>query len=225
MPSKADQNKEFEAYLEQLYNEQGFMRGRDAIYRHLQTHRPDLLANKGGAGSRRKVMAWLQQQEVHQIFHPTRNLREIQSTVPSQPFALLAIDLIDARNIEYNKYCWVLTAIDMLSKKAHAVPLRSKSAEHVMRGFALLLYGNEYGFRINKHGSTGMAKWTTHKYKFKQKSTDTTPPQMKRHYRHIRSDVGPEFSNALFVTFLKQFILPERKPVQELPLDSKPTPL
>ena len=89
----------FDAYLAQIYYEEKRMFGRDRLYKHVQRQRPDLVQ----AGlSRRYLMQWLRRQEIHQLFHPACNKKEMQSTVPNkEPFAIVALDLIDLHSVEY----------------------------------------------------------------------------------------------------------------------------
>jgi hypothetical protein len=66
-------------------------------------------------------------------------------------------------------------------------------------------------WRVHTHGSNDTAKWTVTKHR-RPRATGAAraPPQMKRHPRHLRSDNGPEFKNALFTTFLKSHTRPVR---------------
>ena len=198
----------FVDYLNELYYDGKMMLGRDRLYKYVQQHRPDLV--KQGL-SRRKVMSYLKAQEVHQRFWPIRSTPYIQSTVPSEPFAIVAMDLIDMNSMAVHGYKWALTAIDLFSKRAYAVPLKSKDAIDVVKGFGLLLYGNMETLRICKHGSSDMSKWTIHRHTVKP--CKTIAPQMTLHPRHLRSDNGSEFKNALFTTFLNN----HTKPVRDAP--------
>eukprot|EP00037_Helgoeca_nana_P030217 m.371749 g.371749 ORF g.371749 m.371749 type:complete len:355 (+) comp28134_c1_seq5:1251-2315(+) len=195
----------FDAYLSHLYYTQRMMFGRDRLYRHVAGHRPDLV--KRGL-SRRYVMAWLRVQEVHQLFAPAKRERRLQPTVPKEPFAIVALDLIDMASQQVRGFKWALTAIDLFSRKAHAVPLKSKEAVDVVKGLALMQYGSAVTFRVHKHGSDDLAKWTITKHAVPRGRR--IKPQMARHPRHLRSDNGPEFKNALLTTFLDKFTHPVR---------------
>jgi len=140
-------------YLHHLYHERRMTFGRDRLYKFAQANRSDLVA-KGL--SRRFVSFYLESQECHQLFKPARTMPEIQSTVPLQPFNIVGMDLIDMHSMEVRGYIWALTAIDLFSRKGYCAPLKSKSAEEVVRGFALMLYGNTQQLRIHKHNSKDM---------------------------------------------------------------------
>jgi hypothetical protein len=198
---------DFDQHLNTLYFEEKRMFGRDRLYKHVQRHRPDLVQ----AGlSRRYVMQWLRRQEIHQLFHPVCNKKEVQSTVPHEPFAIVALDLIDMASLEHRGFKWALTGIDLFSKKGYAVALKSKSAADVMRGLALLLHGNTVAFRVQTHGSQNMAQWTVHRVNAAAPPPRVVEPQMRRHPRHLRSDNGVELKNALLTKFLQQHTSPVR---------------
>lgn len=189
-----------EAYLHHLYYDRKMMLGRDRLYKYVQMNRPDLVQQ---GLSRRFVMRFLKAQECHQLFKPARTLPEVQSTVPLQPFNIVGMDLIDMHSMEVNGYTWALTAIDLFSRKGYCVALKSKSAEDVVRGFALMLYGNTQQLHIHKHNSRDMSKWTITRHTIKLREvTAITAPQMQRHPKHLRSDNGPELKNALLTYFL-----------------------
>ena len=116
-------------YLHHLYHEKKMMFGRDRLYKFVQANRPDLVEQ---GLSRRFVMRFLQAQECHQLFKPVRRMKEIQSTVPLEPFNIVGMDLIDMHSMEFENYTYALTAIDLFTRKGYCVPLRSKSAEDVI---------------------------------------------------------------------------------------------
>ena len=113
-------------------------------------------------------MQFLQAQECHQLFKPVRKMPLIQSTVPLQPFNIVGMDLIDMHSMEFEGYTWALTAIDLFSRKGYCVPLKSKTAEDVVRGFALMLYGNTQQLRIHKNGKEDVSKWTVTRHTIKK---------------------------------------------------------
>lgn len=199
---------EFKAYLDDVYFRQRRMQGRDALYNFVKRDRPDLVE----AGlSRRKIMQYLRGNEVHQLFWPVRNLPRTQATVPKEPFAIVALDLIDLRSMAHAGYNYALTGYDLFSKKTYATALRDKSAESVVKGLALMLFGNRVQLRVHKHGSQDMQKWEL----VKAQCTSRNPrkvirPQFRRHPRHFRCDNGPELKNALMDQFLERFTQPIR---------------
>lgn len=200
----------FDAHLSELYYTQRMMFGRDRLYHYCAEHRPDLVKR---ALSRRYIMAWLRAQEVHQLFAPAKRERRLQPTVPKEPFAIVALDLIDMASQQVRGFKWALTAIDLFSRKAYAVPLKSKEAVDVVKGLALMLYGDASTFHVHKHGSDDLNKWSI----TKRSANGRIKPQMMRHPRHLRSDNGPEFKNALLTTFLDKFTYPVRPDGRQVP--------
>jgi hypothetical protein len=186
-------------YLHHLYHERKMTFGRDRLYKYAQANRPDLVAQ---GLSRRFVVRFLEAQECHQLFKPARTMPEVQSTVPLQPFNIVGMDLIDMHSMEVRGYTWALTAIDLFSRKGYCVPLKSKTAEEVVRGFALMLYGNTQQLRIHRNNSKDMSKWTITRHAVRPRQ-GILAPQMLRHPKHLRSDNGPELKNALLTYFLQ----------------------
>ena len=118
-PISEDVKKE----LEKLYYEDYNFFGRDKMYK--------LAISKSIDVSRRQVMEWLRSQEIHQLYWPKEESKEIQSTVLNKPHDQIGIDLIDMQNYEYKNYKYILTAIDLFSKKSYAVALKDKSQREV----------------------------------------------------------------------------------------------
>lgn len=100
------------------YKEKNFF-GRDKLYK--------LAISKGLNISRRQIMDWLKDQEIYQRYLKPERAKTIQTTILSKPNKQIGIDLIDMQNKEYNKYKYILTAIDLFSKKAYAQPLKNKT--------------------------------------------------------------------------------------------------
>lgn len=115
--------------LRKLYYDDKFLFGRDRIYEKVR--------DKGI--SRRQVMEWLKLQEIHQLFSQTRKTKEIKPTILSKPNSQLAIDLKDIQTKAINGYNYILTAIDLFSKKAYAEALKNKEGQTVLEGFKKIL--------------------------------------------------------------------------------------
>lgn len=119
--------KEEESLLYDLYYNKKFNFGRDKIFKYLQSQGSDI--------SRRQVSDWLGKQEVNQLYAPSEKHKVIQSTILSRPLQQIGIDLIDMQNNEYKGYRYILTAIDLYSKKAWAIPLKNKEDTTVAEAF------------------------------------------------------------------------------------------
>jgi hypothetical protein len=139
-PASTGKSKAFDDYLPCLYFVDKMMFGRDRLYKHVQATKPELVEQ---GLTRRYIMEWLRKQEVHQLFMPAPKMHDIQSTVTTAPFQVVGIDLVDMHSAETKEgYTWLLTAIDLFSKKGYAVPLKDKTAEEVVRGLSLLMFGS-----------------------------------------------------------------------------------
>ncbi len=77
------------------------------------------------------IVEWLKTQELWQLYAPAEESKEIQSTILSKSHDQIGIDLIDMSNNEFNGYKWILTGIDLFSKKAYAVPMKNKENRNV----------------------------------------------------------------------------------------------
>ena len=122
---------EVKAQLKKLYYDDKNFIGRDRLYK--------LAVSKDIDVSRRQVMNWLALQEVHQIYWPANESKEIQSTILHDSHDQIGIDLIDMQNYEYSGYKYILTAIDLFSKKAYAVALKNKEQSQVNAGIKKII--------------------------------------------------------------------------------------
>lgn len=134
--------------LSMLYYERRMMFGRDRLYDYLKHDYPDFVKYFGY--SRRYVAAWLKRQELSQMFQPIRNLKRAQLTAPTQPHKQIALDLADmvaspqavAENGERVVYRYILTGIDLGSKRAFARAMRGKSKVEALEAMHAILYGS-----------------------------------------------------------------------------------
>lgn len=110
--------KEEEEQLKKIYYDDSNLFGRDKLFSLIQKKDLDI--------SRRQIMDWLKKQEIHQLYYPKKEIKNIRGTVLSKPLKQIGIDLIDMQNLEYNSFKYILTAIDLFSKKAWAMPLKNK---------------------------------------------------------------------------------------------------
>ena len=56
-----------------------------------------------------------------------------------KPMNQIGIDLVDMQTLAYNNYKYLLTAIDLYSKKAWVEPLKNKEASTVVEGMDNIL--------------------------------------------------------------------------------------
>lgn len=120
-----------EKILHNLYYVDLFMFGRDKIFKHPKIEAAGI--------SRRQVAEWLSKQEVHQIFSPARAPRDVQPTVAHAPYSQLEVDLMDMSTLADDGYHWILTAIDLYTKRAWAQPLKDKTSKEAAIGMLAIL--------------------------------------------------------------------------------------
>ena len=122
-----------EKLLKKLYFDDGMMFGRDRLWHYLTENYPDYEI------SRRSVNDWLKKQEVGQLYQSKRKTKTIKSNITSAPYKTVAIDLKDMGVRAYKGWKWILTGLDVFSKRGFAVPLKDKEAPTVLRGFKTML--------------------------------------------------------------------------------------
>ena len=104
--------------------------GRDKLY--------NLIREKYGedkSPSRRQVADWLMQQEINQIYTPSKGkAKEIKSSMTT-PNKILAMDLVNMEKFEVRGFKYLLNCIDMSSRFIYSVALKSNEENEVLKGF------------------------------------------------------------------------------------------
>ena len=152
--------KEQLEWLNKKYYDDKFLFGRDRLF-HLSKQEETGL-------SRRQIMKWLNLQEVHQKFLKTKRTKHIKATILSEPHKQIGIDLIDMSDMSYDGFNWILTAIDLFSKKAFAVPVKTKTAKNVADGLKKIL--TMYGTKVSSIRSDNGSEFKAELSKFLNKS-------------------------------------------------------
>ena len=119
--------------IHKVYFDDKILFGRDKLYKYLQTNYKDAKI------SRRQVMKWLKDRELSQLYAPKKETKDIKRTVLTEPFMQVGIDLMDIATKEFDGYKWILSGIDLFSKKGYAAPLKNKKDKTVLIGFRKLL--------------------------------------------------------------------------------------
>jgi hypothetical protein len=99
----------------EIYENLNFF-GRDKLY--------NLIRDKYGedkSPSRRQVANWLKQQEINQIYTPSKGKpKDIKSSMTT-PTKILAMDLVNMEKFEVRGYKYLLNCIDMSSRFIYSV--------------------------------------------------------------------------------------------------------
>jgi hypothetical protein len=78
------------------------------------------------------VHEFLQSQEVAQVFKPVR-IKHYYPLIATAPFQRLQVDLLDMSNQAIRGYKWIYCAVDVYSRFAICVPLKSKTTGECVR--------------------------------------------------------------------------------------------
>lgn len=118
--------------LKQLYYDQSYQMGIHKLYGKVNDHNNLNI-------SRRQVEDWLKQQDVYQINAPQLQTKHIQSIIASRPFHIIQIDLVDFNNKPSQQYRYIMTVIDVFSRKAWARPITAKETNKTAAALRYIL--------------------------------------------------------------------------------------
>ena len=108
--------------------------GLDAVYRAVKEKGKNKI-------SRKQVREWLSQQDVYTLHKPARRRYKRSRVIVPGIDAQFQADLVDLQNLSrYNKgYKYLLTCIDIFSKYAWVLPLKSKQGQELVKAFQKIL--------------------------------------------------------------------------------------
>lgn len=115
--------------------------------------------------SRNEVKEWLRGQLTYTLHHPARRRFPRNPVVASSVGELAQADLVDMTSFssQNDGYNFLLTMIDVFSKRAFAVPLKSKHASETVKGFTSIF--NQYRpFMIQSDRGTEFSNRTVTKF-------------------------------------------------------------
>ena len=120
--------EQLEILNKEFYGNYNFF-GRDKIF--------NLLKNKYAdeSPSRRQISDWLQQQEVNQIYTPSKGTAKNFKSSMTTPNKILAMDLVNMDKFQVRGFKYLFNAIDMSSKYLYSVSLKKKTDAEVLTGF------------------------------------------------------------------------------------------
>ena len=108
--------------------------GLDAVYRAVKEKGKNKI-------SRKQVHDWLSQQDVYTLHKRARRHYKRSRVIVPGIDAQFQADLVDVQNLSrYNKgYKYLLTCIDIFSKYAWVVPLKTKQGQELVKAFQMIL--------------------------------------------------------------------------------------
>jgi transposase InsO family protein len=103
--------------------------GRDKLY--------NLIRDKYGdkAMSRRQIADWLKQQEINQIYTPSKGKAKTIKSSMTTPNKILGMDLVNMEKFQVRGFKYLLNCIDMSSRFLYSVALKNKTDKEVLDGF------------------------------------------------------------------------------------------
>ena len=101
--------------------------------------------------TKKEVSEFLKEQEVYQLHKEVHNKKEYLKTFVGHLAEQIQIDLIDMRKYgKYNEgYNWIIAMIDIFSRYAFTIAVKSKSGKDVLNGFVKLM--EEFKTRFGKY--------------------------------------------------------------------------
>ena len=114
-------NKEF-------YDNLNFF-GRDKLFNMLRTKYGD------ESPSRRQISDWLSQQEVNQLYAPSKGKAKTFKSSMTSVGKILAMDLVNMEKFQVRGYKYLFNAVDMSSRYNYSVALKNKTDAEVLNGF------------------------------------------------------------------------------------------
>jgi len=103
--------------------------GRDKLFNILRTKYGD------ESPSRRQVSDFLKNQEINQLYSPSKGKPKSFKSSMTTPNKILAMDLVDMQKFQVKGYKYLFNAIDMSTRFIYSVALKSKSDAEVLNGF------------------------------------------------------------------------------------------
>ena len=101
-------SKQLEILNTEFYTNLQFF-GRDKLYNIIKAKYPE-------HPSRRQISEWLSQQEVNQLYHPSKGKSKNIKSSMTTPNTILAIDLVNMEKQEIRGFKYLLNGIDMGSR-------------------------------------------------------------------------------------------------------------
>jgi len=85
--------------------------------------------------SRLQVAEWLSQQEVNQLYSPSKGKAKTFKSSMTTPNKILAMDLVNMEKFQVRGYKYLFNAVDMSSRFNYSVALKNKTDVKVLNGF------------------------------------------------------------------------------------------
>ena len=115
--------------LNKVFYKDLMMFGRDKLFNFLRSEYPDKEI------SRRQVAEWLSQQEVNQLYAPSKGTAKTFKSSMTTPNKILAMDLVDLQKFQIRGYKYLFNAVDMSSRFIYSVAMKNKEKDEALKSF------------------------------------------------------------------------------------------
>ena len=85
--------------------------------------------------SRRQVAEWLSQQEINQLYSPSKGKPKTFKSSMTTPNKILAIDLVNMEKFQVRGYKYLFNAVDMSSRFIYSVAMKNKEKDEALKSF------------------------------------------------------------------------------------------
>ena len=133
--------------------------GLDAVYRAVKEDGKSKI-------SRKQVQDWLSQQDVYTLHKPARRHYKRSRVIVPGINAQFQADLVDVQKLSRcNKgYKYLLTCIDIFSKYAWVVPLKTKQGQELVKAFKNILLSGRKPIKLQTDQGTEFLNRVFQKY-------------------------------------------------------------
>ena len=122
-------SKEQLEILNKVFYKDLMMFGRDKLFNFLRSEYPDKEI------SRRQVAEWLSQQEINQLYAPSKGKPKTFKSSMTTPNKILMMDLVNMEKFQVRGYKYLFNAVDMSSRFIYSVAMKNKEKEEVLKSF------------------------------------------------------------------------------------------
>ena len=120
--------EQLEILNKEFYENLNFF-GRDRLFNMLRTKYGD------ESPSRRQVADFLKNQEINQLYSPSKGKAKSFKSSMTTPNKILMMDLVNMEKIQIRGYKYLFNAIDMSSRYVYIVVIKNKTDAEVLNGF------------------------------------------------------------------------------------------
>jgi len=122
-------SKEQLEILNKVFYKDLMMFGRDKLFNFLRSEYADKEI------SRRQVAEWLSQQEINQLYAPSKGKPKTFKSSMTTPNKILMMDLVNMEKFQVRGYKYLFNAVDMSSRYNYSVAMKNKEKEEVLKSF------------------------------------------------------------------------------------------